>query len=170
MIGLDPGLRTTGWGVIEIDGNRLRHVAHGKIVGDAARPLGERLAELYRALADIVVRLAPNEAAVEETFMNKNAASALKLGHARGVVMLAPAMAHIPVFEYAANLVKKSLVGSGHAEKPQVLAMVNLLLPGAGVVGADAADALAVAICHSHHRTILSRWQGATAAAVAGRP
>jgi crossover junction endodeoxyribonuclease RuvC len=152
LIGLDPGLRHTGWGVVDAAGNRLSHVADGVVsVGDRASLAG-RLAELHHRLAEILERYAPDEAAVEETFVNKNAASTLKLGMARGVVMLVPASRGIPVFEYATNLVKKSVVGVGHAEKAQVQMMVLRLLPGAGS-GEDAADALAVAICHAHHAT-----------------
>ena len=151
LIGLDPGLRLTGWGVIDVEGNRLRHVAHGvvKVAGD--RSLAERLAELFEAIAAVVAAQQPVEAAVEETFVNINPGSTLKLGQARGVVMLAPARAGLPVFEYAANLVKKSVTGAGHADKRQIAMMVGRLLPGIDAT-ADAADALAVAICHAHHR------------------
>jgi len=150
LIGLDPGLRLTGWGVIDVEGNRLRHVAHGvvKVAGD--RPLAERLAELFEAIAAVVAAQQPLEAAVEETFVNINPGSTLKLGQARGVVMLAPARAGLPVFEYAANLVKKSVTGAGHADKRQIAMMVGRLLPGVEA-SADAADALAVAITHAHH-------------------
>jgi len=149
LIGLDPGLRLTGWGVIDVEGNRLRHVAHGvvKVAGD--RSLAERLAELFEAIAAVVAAQQPVEAAVEETFVNINPGSTLKLGQARGVVMLAPARAGLPVFEYAANLVKKSVTGAGHADKRQIAMMVGRLLPGV-VATADAADALAVAICHAN--------------------
>jgi len=151
LIGLDPGLRLTGWGVVDVEGNRLRHVAHGvvKVAGD--RPLAERLNDLFEGVAAVVAAHRPLEAAVEETFVNVNPASTLKLGQARGVVMLAPARAGLAVFEYAANLVKKSVVGTGHADKNQVAMMVGRLLPGCAAT-ADAADALAVAICHAHHR------------------
>ena len=156
LIGLDPGLRLTGWGVIDVEGNRLRHVAHGvvKVAGD--RPLAERLAELFEATAAVVAAQQPLEAAVEETFVNINPGSTLKLGQARGVVMLAPARAGLPVFEYAANLVKKSVTGAGHADKRQIAMMVGRLLPGVEA-SADAADALAVAICHAHHRATAKR-------------
>ena len=160
LIGLDPGLRLTGWGVIDVEGNRLRHVAHGvvKVAGD--RSLAERLAELFEAIAAVVAAQQPVEAAVEETFVNINPGSTLKLGQARGVVMLAPARAGLPVFEYAANLVKKSVTGAGHADKRQIAMMVGRLLPGV-VATADAADALAVAICHAHHRATAKRVEAA---------
>ena len=146
------GLRRSGWGIIEIEGSRLVHVASGSVTSDASATLAERLSQLFTALTDIIETHRPDEAAVEETFVNKNPASALKLGQARGAVMLAPAQLGIPVAEYAANLIKKSLVGNGHADKNQVQAMINILLPGAKPETADAADALAVAICHAHHR------------------
>ena len=152
LIGLDPGLRRTGWGVIEVEGNCLVHVASGAVTSTAALPLAERLSQLYEALAVVLTAHDPAEAAVEETFINKNPSSTLKLGQARGAVMLAPAQAGIPVAEYSANLIKKSLVGNGHADKNQVQAMVGILLPGAKPETADAADALAIAICHAHHR------------------
>tara|TARA_R110000868_G_scaffold1554_3_gene12462 strand:- start:28312 stop:28821 length:510 start_codon:yes stop_codon:yes gene_type:complete len=152
LLGLDPGLRRSGWGVIEIDGSRLVHIASGAVTSDSKAPLAERLSQLFTALTAIVETHRPDEAAVEETFVNKNPASTLKLGQARGAVMLAPAQLGIPVAEYAANLIKKSLVGNGHADKNQIQAMINILLPGAKPQTADAADALAVAICHAHHR------------------
>jgi crossover junction endodeoxyribonuclease RuvC len=152
MIGLDPGLRRSGWGVIEVEGNSLVHIASGAVISDARASLSQRLSQLFDALMVVISLHQPQEAAVEETFVNKNPASTLKLGQARGVVMLAPAQLGIPVSEYAANLVKKSLVGTGHADKKQVQAMINILLPSAKPETADAADALAVAICHAHHR------------------
>ena len=152
LIGFDPGLRRSGWGVIEIEGNSFVHIASGAVVSDAGKPLAERLSQLFNALTGIIEMHRPDEAAVEETFVNKNPSSTLKLGQARGVVMLAPALLDLPVAEYAANLIKKSLVGNGHADKKQVQAMVRILLPGAKPETADAADALAVAICHAHHR------------------
>ncbi len=158
LLGLDPGLRTTGWGVIEAAGNRLSHIANGTIDTAADAPMAERLAALFRALERVVGEQSPDESAVEETFVNRNPASALKLGQARGIVMLAPALAGVPVHEYSANLIKKSLVGTGHAGKQQVAMMVRTLLPGARVERADAADALAVAICHAHHRVSQARW------------
>jgi crossover junction endodeoxyribonuclease RuvC len=157
LLGLDPGLRVTGWGVIAVDGNRLRHVADGAVAVDADAPLPERLAALHDGLARVLKDYAPDEAAVEETFVNRNPASTLKLGQARGVVMLVPALAGVPVFEYPANLVKKSIVGAGHAAKQQVGMMVRTLLPGASLATADAADALAVAVCHAHHRASARR-------------
>lgn len=151
LLGLDPGLRRTGWGVIECTGNRLRHVAHGAVTTDATLPLPARLAQLYDGVTAVVVEYAPDEAAVEETFVNKNPDSTLKLGQARGVVLLAPARSGILVAEYAANRIKKSVVGVGHADKKQVQDMVARLLPGTKITDADAADALAAAICHSHY-------------------
>ncbi|MDP1962678.1 MAG: crossover junction endodeoxyribonuclease RuvC, partial [Reyranella sp.] len=141
LIGLDPGLRLTGWGVIDVEGNRLRHVAHGVIKVATAGTLAERLRELFDGVAGVVVAHQPVEAAVEETFVNANPGSTLKLGQARGVVMLAPARAGLPVHEYAANLVKKSVTGAGHADKHQIAMMVGRLLPGVDA-SADAADAL----------------------------
>jgi crossover junction endodeoxyribonuclease RuvC len=160
LLGLDPGLRLTGWGVIDVDGNRLRHVAHGVVKVAADRPLAERLNELFEGVAAVIAAQQPAEAAVEETFVNVNPASTLKLGQARGVVMLAPAQAGLPVFEYAANLVKKSVTGAGHADKRQIAMMVGRLLPGVEAT-ADAADALAVAICHAHHRETARRVEAA---------
>ena len=160
LIGLDPGLRLTGWGVIDVEGNRLRHVAHGAVKVPADQSLAERLRALFEAIAAVVAEQRPTEAAVEETFVNVNPGSTLKLGQARGVVMLAPAQAGLPVFEYSANLVKKSVVGAGHADKHQVAMMVGRLLPGV-VATADAADALAVAICHAHHRATAKRIEAA---------
>lgn len=152
LIGFDPGLRLTGWGVIEVDGNRLRHVAHGVIKVSVEGSLASRLDNLFEGVVAALAAHKPDEAAVEETFVNVNPASTLKLGQARGVVLLAPARAGLPVFEYAANLVKKSVVGAGHADKRQIAMMVSRLLPGVTAT-ADAADALAIAICHAHHRT-----------------
>jgi crossover junction endodeoxyribonuclease RuvC len=160
LIGLDPGLRLTGWGVIDVEGNRLRHVAHGVIKVAGERPLAERLCELFDGVTAVIAAQQPAEAAVEETFVNVNPGSTLKLGQARGVVMLAPARAGLPVFEYAANLVKKSVTGVGHAEKRQIAMMVGRLLPGIEAT-ADAADALAVAICHAHHRATAKRVEAA---------
>lgn len=157
LIGLDPGLRRTGWGVIEADGNRLVHVASGTVGSDAALSLAERLSQLFDGLAQVIALYGPAEAAVEETFVNRNPASTLKLGQARGAVLLAPAQAGLPVAEYPANLIKKALVGNGHADKTQIQAMVGILLPGARPDSADAADALAIAICHAHHRGTAAR-------------
>jgi crossover junction endodeoxyribonuclease RuvC len=159
VLGLDPGLRHTGWGVIDVDGNRLTHVADGVASAPTDLPMGERLVALFRQLGEVLERFHPDEAAVEETFVNRNAASTLKLGLARGVVLLAPAERGVPVAEYSTNLVKKSVVGAGHAEKGQVQLMVRHLLPGCAVVKADAADALAVAICHAHHAGTMNAWR-----------
>jgi len=158
LLGLDPGLRHTGWGVIDTTGNRLVHVADGVVNVRAGQPLAERLSDLFRALNEVLTRYAPDAAAVEETFVNKNPASTLKLGVARGVVLLAPAERGIPVHEYSANLIKKSVVGVGHADKMQVQMMVRRLLPGFVLSSADAADALAVAICHAHHAATKAKW------------
>jgi crossover junction endodeoxyribonuclease RuvC len=151
LFGLDPGLGTTGWGVIVADGNRLSHLANGHIRTDSALPLASRLLVLHDALADLLLAHRPDGVAVEEVFVNSNPQSTLKLGQARGVVLLAAARVGIPVGEYAARLVKKAVVGTGAAEKKQVHAMVARLLPGAKIAGADAADALAVAITHAHY-------------------
>jgi len=161
VLGLDPGLRHTGWGVIDVAGNRLTHVADGVASAPVNLSLGERLVVLFRQVNDIIERFRPDEAAVEETFVNKNAASTLKLGVARGVVLLAPAERGLKVAEYSANMVKKSVVGAGHAAKSQVELMVRRLLPGCTVVKADAADALAVAICHAHHAGTMNAWMAA---------
>ena len=152
VLGLDPGLRHTGWGIIDVVGNRLAHVADGAVNSSPKAALHERLVELHDGLVAIIDRLAPDEAAVEETFVNKNPTSTLKLGLARGVVLLVPARAGLRLAEYGANHVKKSVVGAGHADKVQVQAMVRMLLPGVSISSPDAADALAVAICHAHHR------------------
>jgi crossover junction endodeoxyribonuclease RuvC len=151
ILGLDPGLGTTGWGLIEADGNRLSHVANGQIRTDAAAPLARRLATLADQLEALIGDSVPAAAAVEEVFTNQNPQSTLKLGQARGVVLMCAARAGIDVGEYAPRLVKKAVVGIGNAEKAQVHAMVSRLLPGVKIAGADAADALAVAITHAHH-------------------
>jgi len=151
LLGLDPGLGTTGWGAIVADGNRLSHLANGQVRTDAAAPLPDRLVALHDALHDLLLAHRPDGAAVEEVFVNSNPQSTLKLGQARGVVLLAAARTGIAVGEYAPRLVKKAVVGNGAAEKAQVHAMVQRLLPGARIAGADAADALAVAITHAHH-------------------
>jgi len=157
LIGFDPGLQTTGWGVIEAVGNRLRYVADGLVSTSPKASLAERLVELHAGLREVMNEFTPDEAAVEETFVNKNAVSTLKLGQARGIVLLVPALAGLHVAEYLPNLVKKTVVGSGHAQKEQVQMMVARLLPGAKIAGADSADALAVAICHAHHRGTAER-------------
>lgn len=152
ILGLDPSLSCTGWGVIRSEGNRLSHIANGQIKTDAKMPLASRLLQLDLELADIVREHMPDEAAVEEVFVNKNPQSTLKLGQARGVCLLGAARTGASVHEYAARLVKKAVVGTGRAEKKQVQAMIAILLPGAKPAGADAADALAVAICHANMR------------------
>jgi crossover junction endodeoxyribonuclease RuvC len=151
ILGLDPGLGTTGWGVIEADGNRLAHIANGQIRTDTAAPLPRRLASLADQLEQLIAGQRPDAAAAEEVFVNKNPQSTLKLGQARGVVLMCAARAGIDVGEYSPRLVKKAVVGTGGAEKAQVHAMVQRLLPGVKITGADAADALAVAITHAHH-------------------
>ena len=151
IVGLDPGLGCTGWGVIAAEGNRLSHIANGHIRTDAKAELPERLVALHGALLGVLALHMPEAAAVEEVFVNDNPQSTLKLGQARGVVLLAAASLGVPVGEYAARLVKKAVVGTGGAEKSQVHAMVGRLLPGVKIAGADAADALAVAITHAHH-------------------
>ena len=151
ILGLDPGLGTTGWGVILAEGNRLSHIANGQISTDAKMALAQRLVALDRALVDVILEHQPQSAAVEEVFVNVNPQSTLKLGQARGVILLAAAKSGIAIGEYAARLVKKAVVGTGGADKVQVHAMVARLLPGVKISGADAADALAVAITHAHH-------------------
>ncbi|MCZ6603697.1 MAG: crossover junction endodeoxyribonuclease RuvC [Alphaproteobacteria bacterium] len=151
FLGLDPGLKATGWGLIEVDGNHLTHVANGVVCPPKGLELAGRLKGLYTRLADLIVEYRPDQAAVEETFVNANGKTTLLLGQARGVVMLAPANAGLKVFEYPANLIKKSVVGYGHADKVQVAHMVGHILPGLELEAGDAADALAVAICHAHH-------------------
>lgn len=152
ILGLDPGLRRTGWGVIESDGVRLSYVASGIITSDGADDLAYRLAELYRGISGVIAAHDPVEVAVEETFVNENPRSTLKLGQARGMALLAPAMKGLLVAEYTPNLIKKSVVGAGHAEKHQIQAMIGFLLPRAKFDSADEADALAIAICHASHR------------------
>ncbi len=152
LLGLDPGLRITGWGVLETHGNRLVWIADGTVTSDDKLSLAERLAQLSRGIAGIIDRFAPEEAAIEETFVNKNPASTLKLAQARGAVLCAAGLAGIAVAEYAPSLVKKSVVGGGQAIKGQVGMMVRTLLPPCEIATEDAADALAVAICHAHHR------------------
>ena len=151
VLGLDPGLGTTGWGLIEADGNRLSHIANGQLKTSTSAPLPERLADLCSQLEALIAEHRPQAAAVEEVFVNKNPQSTLKLSHARGVALMCAARAGMGVGEYAPTLVKKAVVGTGRAEKAQVHAMVSRLLPGAKIAGPDAADALAVAITHAHH-------------------
>jgi crossover junction endodeoxyribonuclease RuvC len=152
ILGLDPGLRTTGWGVILCEGSKLGFVACGCVQSDASATLAERLRQLHDGISGVIADWSPDEAAVEETFVNRDPQSALKLGQARGVALVVPALAGLDVAEYAANLVKKTVVGVGHADKRQVQAMIRVLLPKAETKSADAADALAVAICHAQHR------------------
>lgn len=151
VLGIDPGLRNMGWGVISVDGPRLRHVANGVIRSDSGEDLGARLSFLFRGLCAVIAAHAPEAAAVEQTFVNKDASGTLKLGQARGIALLAPAEAGLAVGEYAPNAVKKTVVGVGHAGKEQVQHMVRVQLPGVQFDGPDAADALAIAICHAHH-------------------
>ena len=150
VIGIDPGLRNLGWGVIEMAGSRLRHVANG-IIHSAGDELALRLVTLHSELTDVIARYSPDASAVEQTFVNKDAVATLKLGQARGIALLVPAQAGLAVGEYAPNAVKKAVVGVGHADKTQVQHMVRHQLPGVQFQGADAADALAIAICHAHH-------------------
>ena len=152
IIGIDPGLRRTGWGVVETQSNSLRFVASGTVTSDAALDLAGRLCQLHDGLTEIIRTHQPDEAAVEQTFVNKDAVATLKLGQARGIALLVPAMAGLPVAEYAPNAVKKAVIGVGHGEKRQIHMMVKVLMPKATFNTDDAADALAIAICHSHHR------------------
>jgi crossover junction endodeoxyribonuclease RuvC len=152
ILGIDPGLRKTGWGIVVSEGSRLSFVACGCVESDGALPLGQRLRQLHEGLNQVLATHRPHEAAVEETFINRDPQSALKLGQARGIALVVPALAGLDVAEYAANLVKKTVVGVGHADKKQVQAMIRVLLPKAETSSADAADALAVAICHAQHR------------------
>ncbi|WP_407519622.1 crossover junction endodeoxyribonuclease RuvC [Methylobacterium oryzisoli] len=165
ILGIDPGLRRTGWGLITVTGTRLAYVGSGTIVSENDDALATRLRALHDGLQRVVAAMEPDEVAVEETFVNKDGQATLKLGHARGVALLVPALAGLPVAEYAANLVKKTVVGTGHAEKDQVGAMVRFLLPKADPGTADAADALAIAITHAQHRAARARL-----AALAPRP
>lgn len=155
IIGIDPGLRRTGWGVIESDGVRLSYVASGHITSDSEQELAWRLREIYDGLTGVIGVHRPAEAAVEETFVNENPRATLKLGQARGMALLAPAMKGLRVAEYPPNLIKKTVVGAGHADKKQIQVMVGFLLPKARFDSADEADALAIAICHANHRRSL---------------
>jgi crossover junction endodeoxyribonuclease RuvC len=159
VIGIDPGLRRTGWGIVDAEGPVIRHVANG-VCASEGDDLAERLLSLYAALTRVIRAHRPEAAAVEQTFVNKDAAGTLKLGQARGIALLVPARAGLPVAEYAPNAVKKVVVGVGHAEKAQVAHMVRLQLPGVALAGADATDALAIALCHIHH----ARFRGRLAA------
>lgn len=152
ILGIDPGLRRTGWGVVEVDGTRLSFVACGSVVTDDKAALAVRLVTIHDGLVGVVGDFAPHEAAVEATFVNRDASATLKLGQARGVALLVPAKAGVPVAEYAPNLVKKTIVGAGHGDKAQIRMMVGVLLPKAAPESEDAADALAVAVTHAHHR------------------
>ncbi len=152
IIGVDPGLRSMGWGIVEVLGSRLAYVASGTLHSNPKMPLAARLRELHEGLAFVIAEYSPTEAAVEETFVNRDPQSALKLGQARGIALVVPALAGLAVAEYAANLIKKTVTGTGHAEKAQIAMMVKMLLPGSGAQGADAADALAVAITHARVR------------------
>lgn len=165
ILGIDPGLRRTGWGVIECEGSKLSFVACGSVNADERESLSERLAFIHKGLAEIIERYAPHEAAVEETFVNADPRAALKLGQARGIALVVPAQAGLRVSEYAPNLIKKTVVGAGRAEKAQIRLMIRVLMPKADPQTDDAADALAIAICHAHHRQsvdILSRVVGGT--------
>jgi crossover junction endodeoxyribonuclease RuvC len=157
IIGIDPGLQRTGWGVVDVTGNRLSFVAAGVVRSVAANSLADRLVELHDGLVAVIAAHRPDEAAVEQTFVNVNPTSTLKLGQARGIAMLVPAKAGLGVHEYAPNAIKKAIVGAGHAEKAQIHHMVRILLPRAVFEGDDPADALAIAICHAHHRPSLAR-------------
>jgi len=167
IIGIDPGLRRTGWGIVEADGVRLAYVASGLVTSDAEGDLAYRLRQLYEGLVGIIASFKPQEAAIEETFVNKDARATLKLGQARGMALLAPALAGIAVAEYPPNVVKKTVTGTGHGDKHQIAAMVGFLLPKATFDSADEADALAIAICHASHRqTALAIARGARMATV----
>ncbi len=166
VIGIDPGLRRTGWGVVDVLGARMIHVANGTCLSEGAE-LAVRLCSLHTQLTAVLARFRPDAAAVEQTFVNKDAAGTLKLGQARGIALLAPAQAGIAVAEYAPNAVKKAIVGVGHADKAQVQHMVRLQLPGVTLTGPDAADALAIALCHAHHARFDGRLEAALARAVA---
>jgi crossover junction endodeoxyribonuclease RuvC len=152
IIGIDPGLRRTGWGVVDSDGVRLVYVASGHVTSDAGEDLAYRLRAIFEGLSSVIASFKPHEAAIEETFVNENARATLKLGQARGIALLVPAKAGVIVAEYAPNLVKKTIVGAGHAEKAQIRMMIGVLLPKADPQSEDAADALAIAVTHAHHR------------------
>lgn len=162
VLGLDPGLRVTGWGVIDAEGNRLRWVADGVVRSDETLSLGERLAQLHKGVQAVLAEWTPGEAAVEQTFVNQNPASTLKLGQARGAVLVAASLAGLPVAEYAPSQVKQALVGTGRATKDQVETMVRRLLPGCRAETPDASDALAVAVCHAHNRVTAGKLAAAT--------
>jgi crossover junction endodeoxyribonuclease RuvC len=164
ILGIDPGLRRTGWGIVDVEGNALRFVAAGTVRSDEAAALADRLCQLHDGLQAVLEAHSPDEAAVEATFVNKDAAATLKLGQARGIAMLVPARAGLAVAEYAPNAVKKTVIGVGHGDKKQIQMMVKVLLPKSTADTADAADALAIAICHAHHRqSVVSRMAAAMA-------
>ena len=154
ILGIDPGLHITGWGIIDFDGFRLKHIAHGTVVSKPSDELADRLSQIFKNLSDIIEKHSPNEVGIEQVFVNSNPASSLKLGMARGVAVCVPSIMGLKVSEYTPNKIKKTVVGSGHATKDQVSIMVQKLL-NCGPVKLDAADALAIAICHAHHRNIL---------------
>lgn len=158
LLGIDPGLRFTGWGVVEAEGNALRHLADGVIATDSGASLPARLCVLHEGLARLIAEWHPQEAAVEQTYVNRNGASTLKLGYARGIALLTPAEAGLKVAEYGAMEIKRAVVGTGAADKKQVEMMVRRLLPGAIIKRSDASDALALAICHAHHRESRLAW------------
>jgi crossover junction endodeoxyribonuclease RuvC len=164
IIGIDPGLRRTGWGVIDTDGVRLDFVSCGSVVSDDSEGLGLRLRQIFDGLSEVLARLKPQEAAIEQTFVNRDATATLKLGQARGIALLVPALLGIEIAEYAPNAVKKTVIGAGHGDKVQIRAMVKCLLPRAAPDSSDAADALAIAITHAHSRT----WSRIAVSAVLG--
>lgn len=166
IIGIDPGLRRCGWGLVKVEGTRIAHIANGTCVSQGD-DLAARLCSLHVALTAVIAQYRPDAAAVEQTFVNKDAAGALKLGQARGIALLVPAQAGLSVAEYAPNAMKKVIVGVGHADKAQVQHMVRLQLPGVALNGPDAADALAIALCHAHHLRFGSRLEAALARASA---
>ncbi len=169
VIGLDPGLRRTGWGIVEVEDNRLRHIANGVVAPKVDAEIALRLLHLFEGIAAVLDQYRPGEAAVEETLANRNASSTLKLGMARGTALLAAARAGLPAAEYLPTRVKKAVVGNGNAKKEQVAMMVARLLPGCAISGPDSADALAVAICHAHSRQTARRWEaGAVKPGMAG--
>jgi crossover junction endodeoxyribonuclease RuvC len=169
IIGIDPGLRRTGWGVIETDGVRLAFISCGSVVSDDAETLGLRLRQIFDGLSEVLAKLRPTEAAIEQTFVNRDASATLKLGQARGIALLVPALSGLVIAEYAPNAVKKTVIGAGHGDKAQIRAMVKCLLPRAAPDSADAADALAIAITHAHSRA-WRRFEEAVASAERAAP
>ena len=169
IIGIDPGLRRTGWGIVEAEGARLRYVASGQVASESGAELAYRLRALFEGLLGVIVTYAPQEAAIEETFVNRDARATLKLGFARGMALLAPARQGLRIAEYPPNVIKKAVTGTGHAEKRQIQAMVGMLLPRAQFAGADEADALAIAICHANHRLAGRALAGRMRLAAAGQ-